>query len=304
MSPRHRRGGDRLLRRAGGSADGRREAGCRAERGARRTGRGSGAERHRPVRDDAACRSQRRPARDGRGAGRAACSSKSVCVRRRAAPARSLRAAAGSLVNDVTQAVAEATRRFAATADELRRAAQEMQRELSQTRDELQKGVLEMPAEARRGEHRHAPRHLRADRGDQRVVEDRGAERRRDRAPPPPRGAPPNAAGDHSECAACAAAGARRKPQMPAAGATRVAPEPFGKPGSAAHPRVARRRARVPAPTPRPGETARQERRGARLGRRPPAPRFLERDCGRSPSPTQPSRTPPESVRRRRWWNC
>ena len=59
-----------------------------------------------------------------------------------------LRAAAGSLVNDVTQAVAEATRRFATTADELRRAAQEMQRELTQTRDELQKGVLDMPAEA------------------------------------------------------------------------------------------------------------------------------------------------------------
>ncbi len=59
-----------------------------------------------------------------------------------------LRAAAGGLVNEVSEAVAEATRRFAKTADDLRGAAQEMQRELTQTRDELQKGVLEMPAEA------------------------------------------------------------------------------------------------------------------------------------------------------------
>ena len=70
------------------------------------------------------------------------------CARRRSASGEELRAAAGGLVNDVTQAVAEATRRFASTADELRRAAQEMQRELSQTREELQKGVLDMPAEA------------------------------------------------------------------------------------------------------------------------------------------------------------
>jgi hypothetical protein len=59
-----------------------------------------------------------------------------------------LRAAASGLVGEVTTAVSEATRRFATTADELRRAAQEMQRELSETRADLQKGVLDMPAEA------------------------------------------------------------------------------------------------------------------------------------------------------------
>ncbi len=59
-----------------------------------------------------------------------------------------LRNAAGGLVQEVSEAVAEATRRFAKTADELRIAARDMQRELTETREELQKGVLEMPAEA------------------------------------------------------------------------------------------------------------------------------------------------------------
>jgi uncharacterized phage infection (PIP) family protein YhgE len=60
-----------------------------------------------------------------------------------------LRAAAHLLVEEVTRAVAEATKRFGATATDIRNAAQEMQRELTETREQLQKGVLDMPAEAR-----------------------------------------------------------------------------------------------------------------------------------------------------------
>jgi hypothetical protein len=61
----------------------------------------------------------------------------------------SLRAATGALIEEVARSVAEATHRFAATAEEMRAAAEGMQRELNQTREELQKGILEMPAEAR-----------------------------------------------------------------------------------------------------------------------------------------------------------
>ncbi|HWT30742.1 MAG TPA: hypothetical protein VN240_06910, partial [Propylenella sp.] len=61
----------------------------------------------------------------------------------------SVRAAAGTLVQEIAGAVADATKRFAATADEMRRAAHDMQAELAKTREELTKGIVELPVEAR-----------------------------------------------------------------------------------------------------------------------------------------------------------
>jgi hypothetical protein len=52
-------------------------------------------------------------------------------------------------VEEITQAVGEATNRFGETAEDMRKAAWELQKELDETRNELRRGVLEMPEEAR-----------------------------------------------------------------------------------------------------------------------------------------------------------
>jgi hypothetical protein len=61
----------------------------------------------------------------------------------------SVRTAARRLVEEITQAVGEATSRFGETAEDMRRAARDLQKELDETRSELRRGVLDLPDEAR-----------------------------------------------------------------------------------------------------------------------------------------------------------
>jgi hypothetical protein len=61
----------------------------------------------------------------------------------------SVRASARRLVEEITQAVGEATGRFGETAEDMRKAAWDLQKELDETRNELRRGVLDMPEEAR-----------------------------------------------------------------------------------------------------------------------------------------------------------
>ena len=61
----------------------------------------------------------------------------------------SVRTSARRLVEEITQAVGEATSRFGETAEDMRKAAWDLQKELDETRNELRRGVLDMPEEAR-----------------------------------------------------------------------------------------------------------------------------------------------------------
>ena len=140
--------------------------------------------------------------------------------------------------------MADATKRFATTADEMRRAAQDMQRELSQTREELQKGILDMPAEAREASvaMRHAiTEQIEAINELSKIVARYAGESTPPApqpavaAPPPPQEAAPPA-GCHAAAAGArrrAAAQGRAQAEPREGDAPGAPPEPFGRPASA-----------------------------------------------------------------------
>ena len=196
--------------------------------------------------------------------------------------------------------MADATKRFATTADEMRRAAQDMQRELSQTREELQKGILDMPAEAREASAamRHAiTEQIEAINELSKIVARYAGESTPPPAPQPAVAAPPppQAAGAPAEFHA-AAAGARRRAtaQGPAGGTARG--RCAGRAARALRPSGKRRRQRSGEGGPAPGTAAGDaravgQRRIARMGGRPAAPRLLQRRGGSAP-PARAEPTP------------
>ncbi len=60
-----------------------------------------------------------------------------------------VKAAAQSLLEEISKAIGDATTRFGETAEDMRKAARDLQSELDETRSELRKGILDLPDEAR-----------------------------------------------------------------------------------------------------------------------------------------------------------